>query len=91
MQPAMVRRQIGEALRDLQRGLIIGMPLSRQMSSIASGVHELRVNGENASVRVFYYLHGADAVLVSHAIPKQSRRTPGREIDLARRRLKEML
>lgn len=90
-QPAMIRRQIGEALRDLQRGLSIGMPLSRPMSSIASGVHELRVKGEDAVVRVFYCLHRADAVLVFHAIRKRSRKTPRREIELARKRLREML
>jgi hypothetical protein len=34
-QSASIRRQIGEALRDLQKGLTLGMPLSRPMTAIA--------------------------------------------------------
>lgn len=48
-----IRCQIGEALRNLQKGENLGMPLSRPMTVIASGVHELRVRGEGATVRVF--------------------------------------
>ncbi len=67
------------------------MPLSRPMTVIASGVHELRVRGERASVRVFYYVRLADAIIVFHAFQKKSQKTPAREIDLARRRLREVL
>lgn len=31
-----VRKQIGEALRDLQKGVSIGLPLSRPMPTVAS-------------------------------------------------------
>jgi phage-related protein len=51
-----IRRQIGEALRDLPKGENLGMFLSRPMTVIASGVHELRVRGEGPTVRVFYFV-----------------------------------
>jgi phage-related protein len=86
-----IRRQIGEALRDLQRGVSLGMPLSRPMAVIAPGVHELRVRGEDATVRVFYYLGKSEAILVFHALNKKSQKTQRHEINLARQRLQEVL
>ena len=67
------------------------MPLSRPMTAIALGVSELRVRGEGAIVRVFYYVRQADAILVFHAFQKKSQKTPSREIHLARQRLQEVL
>jgi phage-related protein len=67
------------------------MPLSRPMKAIAPGVSELRVRGEGATVRVFYYVRKADAILVFHAFQKKSQKTPSREIHLARQRLQEAL
>jgi phage-related protein len=86
-----IRRQVGEALRDLQKGASLGMPLSRPMTVVATGVHELRVRGERGTVRVFYYVPQADAIIVFHAFQKKSQKTPSREIRLARRRLQELL
>jgi phage-related protein len=86
-----IRRVIGEALRDLQKGLHLGMPLSRPMSDLASGAHELRVTGQTTAVRVFYFVKLAEAILVFHAFQKQSQKTPKREMALGKQRLKEVL
>jgi phage-related protein len=90
-QATSIRRQIGEALRDLQKGVNLGMPLSRPMTIIAPGVQELRIRGEGATVRVFYYVRKSDAIVVFHAFQKKSQKTPSREINLARQRLQEVL
>ena len=90
-QPTSIRRQIGEALRDIQKGANIGMPLSRPMVAVAAGVHELRVRGEGTQVRVFYCVRCLDAIIVFHAFQKKSQKTPLREIRLARCRLQEVL
>jgi phage-related protein len=90
-QETSIRRQIGESLRDLQKGISLGMPLSRPMTIIAPGVHELRIRGERATVRIFYYLRRSDAIIVFHGFQKKSQRTPFREINLARQRLQEVL
>jgi phage-related protein len=91
VQAASIRRHIGEALRDLQKGVNLGMPLSRPIPIIAPGVHELRVRGEGTTVRIFYYVRKADAIIVFYAFQKKSQKTPSREIDLARQRLQEVL
>jgi phage-related protein len=90
-QSASIRRQVGEALRDLQKGVSLGMPLSRPMTTVARGVSELRVRGEGEKVRVFYYMRKADAIIVFHAFQKKSQKTPSREIHLACQRLQEVL
>lgn len=41
--------------------------------------------------RVFYFTRIADAVLIFHAFEKKTLKTPPAEIELARKRLKEML
>ena len=56
-----------------------------------AGVSELRVKGEDGSFRAFYYVASARGVLVFHAFVKKTQRTPPLEIELARRRLKELL
>jgi phage-related protein len=42
-------------------------------------------------VRGFYYVCRSDAIVVFHAFQKKSQKTPSREINLARRRLQEVL
>lgn len=90
-QTTSIRHQIGEALRDLQKGITPGMPLSRPMPVIATGVRELRVKDAIATVRVFYAAGQGEAIVVFHAFWKKSQKTPAREIALARRRLQEVL
>ena len=89
--PEEVRREFGKAIFDLQKGQKLSMPLSRPMPSIAPGVEELRVRDRSGAYRAFYFTRLADAVLIFHAFEKKTARTPPHEIELARKRLKEML
>ena len=75
----------------MQLGEQIGMPNSRPMPAVASGVSELRVKGEDGIFRVFYYTASPRGVLVFHAFVKKTQRTPPLEMELARKRLKELL
>ncbi len=86
-----VKRKIGEALRDLQKGMALGMPKSRPMPSIASGAAELRVKDAGSNVRVFYITKIADAIIVFHGFKKHGQKTPLHEIELGKKRLKEIL
>ena len=61
------------------------------MSVIAPGVRELRIGDETTTVRVFYTTGRIGSIVVFHAFQKKSQKTPMREIDLARRRLREVL
>jgi phage-related protein len=49
------------------------------------------VTGADGIFRVFYCLVSQRDVLVFHAFVKKTRRTPPLEIELARKRLKELL
>lgn len=86
-----VRREFGKAIFDLQKGEKLAMPLSRPMPSVAIGVEELRIKDSAGAYRVFYFTKVADAVLVFHAFVKKTSKTPQHEIDLAQKRLREML
>ncbi len=67
------------------------MPLSRPMPSVGTGVSELRIKCEDGNYRVFYYTASARGVLVFHAFVKKTQQTPQVEIDLAKKRLRELL
>ncbi|MEO8594829.1 MAG: type II toxin-antitoxin system RelE/ParE family toxin [Candidatus Solibacter sp.] len=88
--PAEARSRIGRGFR-LQIGETLGMPAGRPMPTVASGVSELRVKGEDGIFRVFYFTATAKGVLVFHAFAKKTQRTPPLEIELAKKRLKELL
>lgn len=89
--PENVRKELGKAVFDLQRGEVLGMPLSRPMPSIAPGAAELRIRDKNGIYRAFYYTSSPRGILLFHAFMKKTRTTPEQELDLGKRRLKELL
>ena len=89
--PGPIRQAMGKAILELQRGVVLKMPLSRPMPSVGQGVHELRIKDESGAYRSLYAVKFRQAVYVLHVFKKRSRATPRHEIDLGRRRLKEML
>ena len=89
--PIKVRKELGKAIYDLQRGEILSMPLSRAITSIAPGAAELRIRDRAGIYRVFYYVRSARGILVFHAFQKKDRTTPLQEVKMGRKRLKELL
>ena len=67
------------------------MPLSKPMPAVAPGVSELRLHSEDGQFRMFYYTATAQGVLVIHAFAKKTRQPPPSEIEVGRRRLKELI
>jgi phage-related protein len=90
-QSTTIKQEVGEALRDVQKGISLGMPLSRSMPDVASGVHELRVKDETTAVRVFYFVKMADAIVVFHGFQKKTQKTPKHEMEVGSKRLREVL
>ena len=88
--PEEVKDIIGQALLDLQRGLSLAMPKARHMPSVGMGVEELRVKGKDGIYRVFYLKKDERGILVFHAFMKKTQKTSPLEIQLARKRLKEL-
>jgi len=91
MFPAEVRKELGKAIWDMQNGDILGMPLSRPLPSLERGAAELRLRDKSGIYRVLYFTRSLKGVLVFHAFVKKSEAIPKHEIDLARKRLKELM
>lgn len=85
-----VKRHLGKAIFDLQRGHSLGMPLSRPMPQVAVGVEEIRIRDETGIYRTFYFKKSRRGILIPHAFVKKTTTTPRHEIEIARKRLKEL-
>lgn len=89
--PEDIRREIGKAIFELQKGEKLSMPLSRPMPDIGSSVREIRVKDRSGAYRVFYVTVADDKVYVFHAFKKTTQATPKREVELGKKRLREIL
>jgi phage-related protein len=81
------RVEAGELLRRLQRGEALTMPYSRPMPSVGPACHELRVTDSGVSWRIVYHL-GVEAVVILAIFAKKTPRTPQRQIEVSRDRLR---
>ena len=88
--PEEIRREVCQDIFELQKGNQLSMPLAKPMPSIGMGVEELRIKDANGAFRVFYFTKLVDRVLIFHAFQKKTRKTPTHEIELGRKRLKEL-
>ena len=67
------------------------MPYSAPMKTVAAGASELRVRGADGIYRAFYFAKSSAGILVFHAFVKKTPKTPMGEIEIGRKRLKELL
>lgn len=86
-----VRRGIGQAILELQKGETLFMPLSRPVKSIGVGVEEIRVKDLHGIYRIFYLTRMKDRIIVFHAFVKKTQRISQKEIKTAKKRLKEVI
>ncbi len=85
--PDDARQVIGHELFQVQRGL---QPSSwRPMPSVGPGVVELRVHLK-AAFRVLYVAKFEEGIYVLHAFQKRTRRTARVDVELARKRLRDL-
>jgi phage-related protein len=68
-------------------GLELRMPHSRAMGD---GLFELRPRGREGIARVFYCMKVGRKIVMLHSFIKKTNETPKRELDIARRRQKEV-
>jgi phage-related protein len=86
--PEATRREAGYQLGRVQNGL---EPSDwRPMNTIGSGAREIRIQQHGRAHRVIYVAKFAEAVYVLHAFEKKSRKTPQKDIELARCRYKRI-
>ena len=85
--PAEAKRPAGFELYAIQRGLD---PSDwKPMKTVGAGVREIRIRGLG-EWRVLYVAKFEDAVYVLHAFQKKTQKTRQNDIDLARRRYKQL-
>lgn len=86
--PEDARRLAGFQLRRVQQGL---EPNDwKPMPTIGPGVREIRIHTA-LEHRVVYIAKFVETVCVLHAFEKRGRKTPKRDLDLARARLRQLL
>jgi phage-related protein len=86
--PEAARREAGYQLRRLQQGLLPGD--WKPISSVGPGVAEIRVHS-GAEHRVFYVAKYEEAIYVLHAFEKRTRQTRQADLELATKRLAEVI
>ena len=89
--PQEVREDFVDVVAKLRRGISLTMPLSKPMPQIGRGVYELRLKDRSGAYRIFYFVKKKEAIYVLHAFQKKARRTPSKNISLAKRRIKRLL
>jgi len=87
--PPSTMREAGHQLDKVQHGL--PPDDSKAMSSIGAGAIELRIWDEGGTFRVVYVAKLQDVIYVLHCFQKKTQQTAKRDIDLARKRLKDLL
>lgn len=79
-----------DAVLLLESGEILQTPLSKNLSSIHKGLHELRLKDSAGIYRFFYFIKKADGIYFIHAFKKKTQQLPKKEIDLVLKRIKEV-
>ena len=88
--PKEVLGDFADAVTLLREGMILSMPLSRAMPSIGHNVYELRFRDKSGIFRVFYVIKKKDAIYAVHAFQKKTQKTPKKNIELVKKRLRRL-
>ena len=87
--PESARQDAGFQLDKVQRGR--DPDDWKPMRSIGPGVKEIRIRDVTGAFRVIYLATLADAVYVLHCFQKKSEQTSNKDIQLARKRYKDLM
>jgi phage-related protein len=80
------RRALGEDIKTVELGWPLGMPLVR---SLGDGLWEVRSRLRGGVARVVF-LARDDMMVLLHGFVKKSPKTPKKELDVARRRARDL-
>ncbi len=88
--PKEILGEFVDAVALLDEGIILNMPLSKAMPSIGKNVHELRLKDKDGIYRIFYVIKKKDAIYAVHAFQKKTQKTPKKNIDLVKKRIRRL-
>lgn len=87
--PESPQQEMGYQLDRVQQGLA---PYDwKPFTTIGTGVREIRVQDTNGIYRAMYVVKFEEAIYVLHCFQKKTQTTSKADIDLAKRRLKELV
>jgi phage-related protein len=87
--PVDARREAGQQLFQVQMGE--NPDDWKSMESVGRGVREIRIRDESGIYRVIYVAKFSDAIYVLHCFQKKTQKTAPGDLDLAKRRYKELV
>lgn len=87
--PAAARREAGYQIDRIQHG--DAPDDAKAMSTIGSGVREIRIGGAAGAFRVIYLAKSADVIYVLHCFQKKTQQTSKVDLAMARKRYRELL
>ena len=87
--PPDARQDTGYALDRVQQGE--WPPDTKPVRSVGGGVHEIRVSADGQAFRTLFVAKLDAAVYVLHAFEKKTQKTAKRDLDLARRRYRDLV
>ena len=87
--PRGARRGAGFQLDKVQRGL--DPDDWKPLKTVGAGVNEIRVRDAAGAFRVIYIARLAEAIFVLHCFEKKARRTPASDIEIARKRYRQLV
>jgi phage-related protein len=80
------RKIIGRDIMVLQKDWSVGAPL---IKPLGGGLQEIRSKLDNRISRVLFVIHKGEVILL-HGFIKKTQKTPPQEIDLAKKRIKNL-
>jgi len=86
--PGDARRMAGHCLHLVQQGL--EPPDWKAIGTVGPGVYEIRIH-TRLEHRVFYLTKFSEGIYVLHAFQKKTKKTSGADLELARRRVKQVI
>ncbi len=85
--PEQAKKEAGYQLMRIQHGLELSD--WKSMRNIGQGVREIRIHTKN-QYRIIYVARFKDAIHVLHAFQKKTQKTQAKDIEIARKRYKEI-
>lgn len=75
------------ALRMVEHGANLGLPYTKAMGG---GLFEIRAKGQEGIGRAFFCTLVGQRIVILHSFIKKTDKTPKRELDIAKQRMKEI-
>lgn len=75
------------ALRMVEHGANLGLPYTKAMGG---GLFEIRAKGQEGIGRAFFCTMVGQRIVILHSFIKKTDKTPKRELDIAKQRMKEI-